>query len=147
MWLRKKQFFLRTAFQADFCHLSRQQWVDFQKQLCLSSNMQIEIYLDKQTVNNSFLVAFFTRTCHVILMKTIAYDKQTVNNSFLVAFFTHTCHVILMKTIAYVTVTFNKNIIERHALFGSLFSTTIIKGGDIRWYNCRQETMGLDDDQ
>ena len=90
------------------------------------------IAYDKQTVNNSFLVAFFTRTCHVILMKTIAYDKQTVNNSFLVAFFTHTCHVILMKTIAYVTVTFNKNIIERHALFGSLFSTTIIKGGDIR---------------
>ena len=66
--------------------------------------MQIDIYLDKQTVNNSFLVAFFTRTCHVILM----------------------------KTIAYVTVTLNKNIIERHELFDSLFSTIIIKGGDIR---------------
>ena len=66
--------------------------------------MQIDIYLDKQAVNNSFLVAFFTRTCHVILM----------------------------KTIAYVTVTLNKNIIERHELFDSLFSTIIIKGGDIR---------------
>ena len=96
--------------------------------------MQIDIYLDKQTVNNSFLVAFFTCTCYVILMKTIAYDKQTVNNSFLVAFFTRTCHVILMKTIAYVTVTLNKNIIERHELFDSLFSTIIIKAatfGDI----------------
>ena len=52
--------------------------------------MQIDIYLDKQTVNNSFLVAFFMRTCHVTLM----------------------------KTIAYVTVTLNKNIInERHELF------------------------------
>ena len=93
------------------------------------------IAYEKQTVNNSFLVAFFTRTCHVILMKTIAYDKQTVNNSFLFAFFTHTCHVILMKTIAYVTVPLNKNIlniIERHELFDSLFSTIIIKGGDIR---------------
>ena len=59
-------------------------------------------------------------------------DKQTVNNSFLVAFFTRTCHVLLMKTIAYVTVTLNKNIIERHELFDSLFSTIIIKGGDIR---------------
>ena len=66
--------------------------------------MQIDIYLDKEAVNNSFLVAFFTRTCHVILM----------------------------KTIAYVTVTLNKNIIERHELFDSLFSTIIIKGGDIR---------------
>ena len=92
--------------------------------------MQIDIYFDKQTVNNLFLVAFFTRTCHVILMKTIAYDKQTVNNSFLVAFFTRTCHVILMKTIAALTVTLNKNIIERHQLFDSLFPT--IKGGDIR---------------
>ena len=100
----------------------------------------------KQTVNNLFLVAFFTRTCHVILMKAIAYDKQTVNNSFLVAFFTRICHVILIKTIAYVTVTLNKSIIEHHELFDSLFST-IIKGGDIRWYNCRQKTMGLDDDQ
>ena len=81
--------------------------------------MQIDIYLDKEAVNNSFLVAFFTRTCHVILM----------------------------KTIAYVTVTLNKNIIERHELFDSLFSTIIIKGGDIRWHNCRQKTMGLDDDQ
>ena len=52
-----------------------------------------------------------------------------------------------MKTIAYVTVTLNKNIIERHELFDSLFSTIIIKGGDILWYNCRQKTMGLDDDQ
>ena len=51
-------------------------------------------------------------------------DKQTI--SFLVAFFTGTCHVILMKTIAYVTVTLNKNIIERHELFDSLFSTIII---------------------
>ena len=59
-WLRKKQFFLRTAFPAAFRHRSRRQWVDFQKQLCLSSNMQIGIYLDKQTVNNSFLVTFFT---------------------------------------------------------------------------------------
>ena len=66
--------------------------------------MQIDIYLDKEAVNNSFLVAFFTRTCHVILM----------------------------KTIAYVTVTLNKNIIERHELFDSLFSTIIIKGGDIQ---------------
>ena len=66
--------------------------------------MQIDIYLDKQTVNNSFLVASFTRTCHVILM----------------------------KAIAYVTVTLNKNIIERHELFDSLFSIIIIKGGDIR---------------
>ena len=50
--------------------------------------MQIDIYLDEQTiVNNSFLVAFCTRTCHVILMKTIVYDKQTVTNLFLVAFF------------------------------------------------------------
>ena len=59
-------------------------------------------------------------------------DKQTVNNSFLVAFFTRTCHVILMKTIAYVTVTLNKNIIERDKLFDSLFS--IVKAvtfGDI----------------
>ena len=64
--------------------------------------MQIDIYLDKQTVNNSFLVASFIRTCHVILMKTIAY------------------------------VTLNKNIIERHELFDSLFSIIIIKGGDIR---------------
>ena len=66
--------------------------------------MQIDIYLDKQTVNNSFLVAPFTRTCRVILM----------------------------KTIAYVTVTLNKNIIERHELLDSLFSIIIIKGGDIR---------------
>ena len=66
--------------------------------------MQIDIYLDKQTVNNSFLVAFFKRTCYVILM----------------------------KTIPYVTVTLNKNIIERDELFDSLFSTIIIKGGDIR---------------
>ena len=66
--------------------------------------MQIDIYLDKQTVKNSFLVAFFTRTCHVLLI----------------------------KTIAYATVTLNKNIIERHELFDSLFSTIIIKGGDIR---------------
>ena len=65
--------------------------------------MQIDIYLDKQTVNDSFLVAFFTRTCHVILM----------------------------KTIAYVTVTLNKNIIKRDKLFDSLFSTIIVKG-DIR---------------
>ena len=67
-------------------------------------------------------------------MKTVAYDKQTVNNSFLVAFFTSACHVILMKIIAYVTVTLNKNIIERHELFNSLFSTLIIKAttfGDI----------------
>ena len=43
-------------------------------------------------------------------------------------------HVIfvLKKAIAYATVTLNKNIIERHVLFDSLFSTTIIKGGDIR---------------
>ena len=66
--------------------------------------MQIDIYLDKQTVNNFFLVASFTRTCHVILM----------------------------KTIDYVTVTLNTNIIERHELFDSLFSIIIIKGGDIR---------------
>ena len=72
------------------------------------------IAFDKQTVNNLFLVPFFTHTCHDILMKTIAYDKQTVNNLFLVAFFTHTCHVILMKTKAYVTVTLNKNITDRH---------------------------------
>ena len=77
---------------------------DFQKQLCLSSNMLIDIYPDKQTVNNLYLVAFFTRTCHVLLM----------------------------KTIAYVTVTLNKNIIERHELFDSLFSTIIMRGGGIR---------------
>ena len=59
-------------------------------------------------------------------------DKQTVNNSFLVASFTGTCHVIPMKTIAYATVTLNKNIIERHELFDSLFSIIIIKGGNIR---------------
>ena len=59
-------------------------------------------------------------------------DKQTVKNSFLVASFTLTCHVILMKTIAFVTVILNKNIIERHELFDSLFSIIIIKGGDIR---------------
>ena len=70
----------------------------------MSRNMQIDIYLDEQTVNNSFLVAFFTSACHVILM----------------------------KIIAYVTVTLNKNIIERHELFDSLFSAIIIKGGDIR---------------
>ena len=63
--------------------------------------------------------------CRAICRLIIAYDKQTVNNSFLVAFFTRTCHVILMKTIAYVTVTLNKNIIERHKLFDSLFSTII----------------------
>ena len=39
------------------------------KNNCLSSNMQIDVYLDKQTVNNLFLVAFFTRTCHVIPWK------------------------------------------------------------------------------
>ena len=94
--------------------------------------MQINIYLDKQTVNNSFPLEFFTRTCHVILIKTIACDKQTVNNSFLAPFFTRTCHVILMKTIAYVTVTLNKNIIERHELFDTLFSKIIIRGSDIR---------------
>ena len=66
--------------------------------------MQIDIYLEKQTVNNSFLVASFTRTCHGILM----------------------------KAIAYVTVSLNKNIIERHELFDSLFSIIIIKSGDIR---------------
>ena len=55
-------------------------------------------------------------------------DKQTVNNSFLVAFFTRTCHVILMKTIAYITVTLNQNIIERHELFDSLFSHNNNKG-------------------
>ena len=45
----------------------------------MSSNIQIEIYFDKQTVTNSFLVAFFTRTCHVIFMKTIAYVTVTLN--------------------------------------------------------------------
>ena len=54
------------------------------------------------------------------------------NNSFLVAFSTRTCPVILMKTIAYVTVTLNKNIIERQELFVSVFSIVIIKGVDIR---------------
>ena len=38
----------------------------------------------------------------------------------------------LRSLIAYVTVTLNKNIIERHKLFDSLFSTIIIKGSDIR---------------
>ena len=41
------------------------------------------IYLDKQTVNNSLLVAFFTRTCHVMLIKTIAYVTVTLNKTFL----------------------------------------------------------------
>ena len=59
-------------------------------------------------------------------------DKKTVNNSFLVASLTSICHVIFMKTIGYVTVTLNKNIIERHELFDSLFSIIIIKGDDIR---------------
>ena len=51
----------------------------FKNNVCLSSNMQIDIYLDKKTVNNSFLVPSFTRTCHVILMKTIAYVTITLN--------------------------------------------------------------------
>ena len=55
----------------------------------------------------------------------------------------------VMKTIAFVTITLNKNIIERHELVESLFSTIIImiKGGDISRYSCIQKTMGLDDDQ
>ena len=44
----------------------------FRNSFAVSSNVQIDMYLDKQTVTkSSFLVAFFTRTCYVIFTKTI----------------------------------------------------------------------------
>ena len=52
----------------------------FRNSFAVSSNIQIDVYLDKQTVTkSSFLVAFFTRTCHVIFMKTIAYVTVNLN--------------------------------------------------------------------
>ena len=44
------------------------------------------------------------------LSETTVFDKQTVNNSFLVVFFTHACHVLLMKTIDYICmITFERH--------------------------------------